>query len=399
MLSTVELIGTYHGPETATMTITTTTDVREGERIIIFTTASQVSGGLITFTDTAGNSYPAGNGTRRLIINADYTPAGTTITVSNSAALGTTIDIVVYRAAGVGGILFEGFSVVASGANKPGFGSIAEAGFIPAAGVSYVLFGFCQITGAPTVAPESATPAWITDYTNSTLLMVHREIAGDGTTLYRWGVDWSWINDFPDGVLIWRFFVNIPFPNYDLADVLGPAGRRLRTHIAVGGALSVDRFTTALPPAIAATTALESSGVSACSLAWRGARAELAFIKANEAFLRISDNLGRTWSMAETIATGYQDIDRLLDPERGIELVALWKESENKIYLCIGTVAEDGVTRTHTTPVAIVSNARRGMRLLVDKAKVYALSYRDTSDVLRTVYSRNVSQSSPGTWS
>lgn len=189
---------------------------------------------------------------------------------------------------------------------------------------------------------------------------------------------------------------------YDLSEAVSPTGRRLRAYLS-SEALKVDRLSDAFPPTVGATVTVETADVTACSLDRelyrRGGKAELAYVKSGTVYLRTSTDGGRTWSVADTIATGYQDVERLIDAARGIALVALWKESESKIYLSVGTLDAAGEVWTYSTPAVLVSSARRGFSLLRDRAGRYALSYRNTSDALLTVYCSSLTKAGVGTFS
>lgn len=404
MPTSVTLIGSYVGAITGSMPIVTSADVAAGERILLFSSIGVPS--TVGVSDSAGNTWTFG-GTLGFAYSTLASPllAGGTITVTTTSPDGASIEIAAFRVTGTTGTLVDNSatSITQGGNLIPGSRHINTLEGAQGAGVTLLHFGRTIKKGAATWAVDSLTPAWNSGYTGSQMEVYSREITGDGATVYNYSGTWSWATDFPDQIAIQLFTWQVPAEGFDLSEAFSPTGRRLRAYTTTAGALKVDRMSDALPPTVAETLTLETSGVTACSmeraLFKATGKAGVAYIQSNVAKLRTSRDGGRTWSVADTIATGYQDIERVVDVQRGIALVALWKESDSKIYLSVGTLNSGGTAWSYTTPAIIVSNARRGFSLWRESSGKYALSYRNTSDALATVYCRSLSKAGSGSWS
>lgn len=180
----------------------------------------------------------------------------------------------------------------------------------------------------------------------------------------------------------------------------GPTGQRLRAYNDAAGALFVDRHDDSSPPGVAATVTVETSGVTGLRLRIsRDGTAHLTYAHSGAAKQRRSTSQGRTWSVADTIASGYQDVDALEDEIRGLRVVALWDEAAETWYASVGTLDAGGTTWSYTTPALLVANARRGGCLTRRGDAAYEFDYRTTGDVLTTLRNRGLSAAGAGSWS
>lgn len=176
--------------------------------------------------------------------------------------------------------------------------------------------------------------------------------------------------------------------------------KRLRARVDSSGALKVDRYNDSYPPTVAATVTVESADVTGVSLRiLRDNLAELVYVKAGSVYERRSKDGGRTWSVADTIATGYQDVLTAVDSRRGIKLVLLFKESESKWYGTVGRRTSGGTGWEYpTAPAVVVSSAKAGGTLTILPDRVAEFDYTTTADAQSTVRNKAYAVSSLGSF-
>jgi len=176
-------------------------------------------------------------------------------------------------------------------------------------------------------------------------------------------------------------------------------GRLLIAYTDTAGAVKVNRYNDNLPPTVAATVTLETAGGTGVSLAAKGEHHfDLYYAQSGTVKRRTTKDAGRTWSVATTIATGYQDVSHVVDRGRKIELVALWKESESRWYIAVGTLQADDTYGAHSTPTTLVSSAKRGGSLIREGNGHFSFAYRTSADVVSVVRCSAISKTGTGSW-
>lgn len=189
----------------------------------------------------------------------------------------------------------------------------------------------------------------------------------------------------------------LPAPPERLSVAQGPSGRRLRAG-SLNGVLSANRFNDSFPATVTATVTVEASLAAAGSIVYLGSKAEVVYVKSGDVILKRSFDHGRTWSVAETIATGYQDATQVVDEKRGLRVVLMWKESASQWWITIGTLDSGGTTWSYTTPALLVSSAKRGGCLTRRRDGVLEFDYRNTSDAIVVLRCKVLPKAGPGTW-
>lgn len=193
-------------------------------------------------------------------------------------------------------------------------------------------------------------------------------------------------------------------PNTSVTDIsqarANNTGLLLVSHIDANGVIATNRYDSSLPPALAATVTHETSQGSGVSLVALGGNSfELLYAHNGTIKRRKTRDGGRTWSVATTIASGYQDVCHLIDTSTGLALAALWKESTNEWYLAIGQRPSGTGDHTYTVVGLLVGSAKRGASLIRTAGRRYEFAYRTTSDVLTIIRCKAKNASSVGTWS
>lgn len=164
-------------------------------------------------------------------------------------------------------------------------------------------------------------------------------------------------------------------------------------------AVKVRLYNDQQPETVASTVTVESDGGRAVSLACRrSGEWDLFYVRGNTVYFTHSDDQGGSWSVATSIASGYQDVKHVIDERTGRMIVALYNDSADRWDFCIGTLDEDGETWTFTAPATLVSNASAGGDLKLRADGVPELAYMTTGGASSIVRARDLTASGGGSW-
>lgn len=165
------------------------------------------------------------------------------------------------------------------------------------------------------------------------------------------------------------------------------------------GVVGVERYDDAFPPVVAATVTVESSGGQGTpDIDWRrDGVGELIYAKSNTVYERQSRDQGRSWAVADTVATGYQDACEAVYEGRGLKVVGLYDEAAQKWYVSVGR-ENGGTWGDWSTPTQIAASAKAGASMKVLTSGVAEFDYTTTGNVRTTLRCRAFSNLSNGTW-
>lgn len=225
------------------------------------------------------------------------------------------------------------------------------------------------------------------------------DITGLPNTDSHWGT--SYTEEYRwRGETIVVFQAVAPPPVVDVSQARSSGAELLLvSHVNASGAVATSRYDTSLPPAVAATVTHESSlGAGVSLVALDGRKFELLYAHNNNVKRTITTDGGRTWAMATTIATGYQDVTHVIEESTGIAYAALWLESTNTWYLATGERSGGTGDHVYTVRGVLVTGAKRGASLIRAGGRRYEFAYRTTSDVLTIIRCKAASADSVGSW-
>jgi hypothetical protein len=103
--------------------------------------------------------------------------------------------------------------------------------------------------------------------------------------------------------------------------------------------------------------------------------------------------------MADTIATGYQDVASIVLEGRPLKVVFLWKEADLEWWGCVGELNPGGTAYTYSTPEFVIANAERGGAFTLREDGIPEFEYRVTGDTEYTVRGRAIKAGDLGPWS
>lgn len=392
--------------------LTTTADAHAGETLVVALSNPEYSDGATTFsvTDPNGSSYTLrgsqayfGGGAVRTwdtVLAADI-PSGSTITVTMTGYGGTPPtrrqDLLAATLQGVGA--FDGNALVATPPFFTANGTF-QVNYIvsPVPQLMIGLVGGYNLGGGG--VPAWAMPgSWgALSSPNLWAAYLTSTVADGGTENYTGAVTYSGSGADAFAGVILGYRINARLA---MSTVQTRTRRRVRAYIDSAGALKVDRYNDAVPPAIAATVTIETSGCTGCSLVQRGdGPLDLVYVTGGTVYERRSRDRGRSFGVADTIATGYQDVLSAVHRHRGVKIVLLFKESEGKWYGTVGRQAAGGPGWDYpTSPAVVLTNAKAGGSLLLRRDGVAEFDYNTAAGGQATVRCRKYSVADPGTWS
>lgn len=177
-------------------------------------------------------------------------------------------------------------------------------------------------------------------------------------------------------------------------------GGRLLIALAVSGVLTVRRHNDSVPDGFTAATSIESSGVTACSIvARRSGIVDLLYCHSGAVKHRTSRDQGVTFSVATTIASGYDCVAHWLDEGAGMLVAMLWKSSDATWYVTVGTLGDDGVTWTFSTPASVVAGKKAGASLQRRDDGTHEFAYVTSGGAAAMLRAKALLKTGAGSWS
>lgn len=422
MAASVALIGSVGQPVTGSIsgtTITVTVTLTDGADVgdIVYVQRSAAAGSFIGEpTDSKGNTYanyyttvttPLVAGDTVSVVIESFFDSEIGVAVAVARIRGLNAPVTYHSGGGNGGLFLTPSPIYAS-----------SFGVTPTAGREVVLLGIMGVvtnddpnsagftrvvagwTTLATVAGGAAVNG--TFFTSADIglnLAAQVVSAASGGYLIDANISYVTAQQWSAGL---DYFEGSPPSTQKVSQAREPvSGSLCIAYTDNAGAVKVARYNDALPPAVAATVTVETSGGTGVSLQARADGSfDLVYAHTSGTIKRrTSRDGGRTWSVASTVATGYTDCDHLVDESRGLALVALWKESASEWYLSVGTLNAAGTAWSYTTPALFVSSAKRGGSLLRRGDGAYEFAYTTTADVVTVVRNRELSSAGAGTWS
>lgn len=179
----------------------------------------------------------------------------------------------------------------------------------------------------------------------------------------------------------------------------GPDGRLLLAYVDAAGALQVERYDDAFPPAVAETVEVVASGVLTCAIqCHRDGIWNLLYSTGAAVLLRTSRDQGATWSVATTVISGsYSTNDGWLDEETGLWVVPVYLESASRWDYVVGTCDGSGVW-SFGSARTLIGSAKGSGRLQRDRAGIWTFAYSTTGGAQSIVRCRDLSTTA-GTFS
>lgn len=179
--------------------------------------------------------------------------------------------------------------------------------------------------------------------------------------------------------------------------------------------LLVDVYDDSFPEVVSVTNTIETSGVTACLIkvlkgqypkkTHKGLRRTntdiwyLSYLHSGSLKYRVSRDLGATWGVSTTIATGYhgftQDFD--MHPLRGLWVTALYDKTNTKWRITVGSLQDDG-TWSFSSVIDLVTSAANAGFLKVRPDGIWEFTYRTTGGSIVTLRCRNLQADGTGTW-
>ncbi len=160
------------------------------------------------------------------------------------------------------------------------------------------------------------------------------------------------------------------------------------------GALNIDRYN---DDTLTDTVAVEATGVWG---AWLGARPcnamDLVYSQDDTVKHRISYDEGATWSMATTVAVGYQYPSAYLDARAGMLPVMMWNDTNDSWYLTVGTL--DGGSWSWSAP-RLIAAGLPGATLNRRADGAYEFTYTNASWEVTILRCNDLLLDGSGAWS
>ncbi len=186
---------------------------------------------------------------------------------------------------------------------------------------------------------------------------------------------------------------------FDWLDHVRGIGGRLLIGVVVNGVLTVRRHNDAVPDAFSASTSIETSGVTSCSIGHRRCGiVDLFYCHSGAVKYRTSRNQGVTFSVSTTIASGYDCVAHWLDEDSGICIAMVWNAGFASWYVSVGTLGDDGVTWTFTTPSLVVAGKKAGASVQRRADGVVEFAYITAAGVATMIRCKALQKTGSGSW-
>lgn len=190
-------------------------------------------------------------------------------------------------------------------------------------------------------------------------------------------------------------------PGKALTFTRNPGDRRLVLARATeAGALLALLFNDSVPDVLVSTVTVESADVTGAHVRYRRSGVlDLLYCQSGTVKQRVSRDQGSTWSVATTVATGYQEVTWDLDERTGLLGAAVYDSAAETWKITCGTLDSAGTTWSFSTPATLVTGAKGGAHLRRTPAGVWEFAYTTTGNVVTIIRCRSLGADGSGTWS
>ncbi len=179
-----------------------------------------------------------------------------------------------------------------------------------------------------------------------------------------------------------------------------PFGRRLTARVDWDGALSVHRWSDTVPEALGAAVAVEASGVNVCSLGIRPCgTTDLIYDVGDTVYHRVSRDMGASFGVASTIATGYRHPSAALDKRTGLMGCMMQSIISGYWYITVGKLNAAGTAWTWCAPVSVVAGADEPGQLRCEPDGSWTFVYSTPGGAQTLIRCKSLTSAGAGAWS